>query len=375
MLRLNSVKLYLSILYKKEQLYFMHLKSKNELVIVGVDLFCGVGGLTNGLISEGIDVSLGVDIDPSCEYAYEKNNKNAQFLSKDISEVKAEDLKSHFPKGAVSLLAGCAPCQPFSSYSYKNKTEKWKLLYEFSRLIEEVRPDIITMENVPTLVRFKKAPVLKDFIKRLEDLDYHVSYSIVNCPEYGIPQNRKRFVLLASQLGRIELIAPTHGKKNYKTVRQAIGKLEPLKHGETSNKDPLHKASELSPLNLKRIQQSRPGGSWKDWDEELLLECHKKDSGKTYVSVYGRMEWDKPSPTMTTQCNGIGNGRFGHPEQDRAISLREAAILQTFPKSYKFINKKKPLPTRKLATHIGNAVPVKLGKVIGKSIKKHLESL
>ena len=137
----------------------------------------------------------------------------------------------------------------------------------------------------------------------------------------------------------------------------------------------LHKASKLSPINLKRIRQSKPGGSWKDWDKDLLLECHQKDSGKSYVSVYGRMEWDKPSPTMTTQCNGIGNGRFGHPEQDRAISLREAALLQTFPKSYKFFDENNPLTTRQLSTHIGNAVPVKLGKVIGKSIKKHIESI
>ena len=350
----------------------MKIKGK-ETELFAVDLFCGVGGLTKGLNSAGINVALGVDIDKSCEFAYEKNNRNSKFLPKDISKLSAEEINSFYPKNSTSILAGCAPCQPFSSYSYKNTTIKWKLLYEFSRIIKEVLPDIITMENVPTLLRFKKAPVFTDFLKTLQNLGYKYSYSIVNCPEYGIPQSRKRLVLLASKFGEINLIPATHKEKNFKTVRQTIGKLPPIKHGETYVKDKLHKASLLSEINLKRIQQSNPGGSWKDWDEDLRLACHKKDTGKTYVSVYGRMEWDKPSPTMTTQCNGLGNGRFGHPEQDRAISLREAAMLQTFPKSYKFINKKNALSTRQLATHIGNAVPVKLGKVIGKSIVQHVQ--
>ena len=280
-------------------------KIEKEIDVNAVDLFCGVGGLTHGMIAEGINVKLGIDIDPSCKFAYIKNNKNTKFLAKDISKVSIEELKTYYPKDTISILAGCAPCQPFSSYSYKNKTEKWKLLYEFARLVEGVEPDIITMENVPTLLQFKKAPVFSDFLKKLGKLGYQYSYSIVNCPEYGIPQNRKRLVLLTSKLGEINIIPPTH--KEFKTVRQTIGKLEPIKHGETSKKDSLHRASLLSPINIKRIKQSKPGGSWKDWDEDLLLACHKKDSGKSYVSVYGRMEWDKPSPTMTTQCNGIGN--------------------------------------------------------------------
>lgn len=350
-------------------------KNGKEVGLFAVDLFCGVGGLTKGLNSEGIEVVLGVDIDNSCQFAYEANNKNSKFLPKDVSKLSAEEIRSFYPKEAISILAGCAPCQPFSSYSYKNNTIKWKLLYEFSRIIEEVQPDIITMENVPTLLRFKKAPVFTDFLGNLQKLGYHYSYSIVNCPEYGIPQSRKRLVLLASKLGEIDLIPATHKESNFKTVRQTIGKLPPIQHGETSPNDKLHKASQLSTINLRRIQQSIPGGSWKDWDEDLKLACHKKESGKTYVSVYGRMEWDKPSPTMTTQCNGLGNGRFGHPEQDRAISLREAAMLQTFPKSYKFFNKKNPLSTKQLATHIGNAVPVKLGEVIGKSIVQHVEQI
>lgn len=339
-----------------------------------VDLFCGIGGLTHGFVKEKFNVVAGYDIDSTCKYPYETNN-NAKFFRSDISELEATDILSHYEDEDVKILVGCAPCQPFSTYAYKSSDkEKWKLLSHFSRLINEVQPDIISMENVPRLVNYSKAPVFQDFVDSLEINGYRVFYEIVNCPEYGLPQNRKRLVLLASKFGEIKLIPKTHKNKDkYKTVKDAIGKLEPLESGETSKKDPLHKAAKLSDLNLKRIQQSKPGGTWRDWDEELQLACHKKKTGKTYVSVYGRMEWDKPSPTMTTFCTGIGNGRFGHPEQDRAISLREAALLQTFPQKYKFIEKGESLSMTTLSTHIGNAVPVRLGQVIAKSINKHLD--
>jgi len=171
-------------------------------------------------------------------------------------------------------------------------------------------------------------------------------------------------------------LAPTHTKENYVTVKDAIGHLEKIESGETSKKDFIHKASKLSEKNMKRIKQSKPGGSWnKDWDEDLKLACHTSSKGKTYVSVYGRMKWDEPSPTMTTFCTGIGNGRFGHPEQDRAISLREAAILQSFPKDYKFADKLENLKFSKVSKHIGNAVPPKLGEIIGLSIVKHIEDI
>ena len=133
--------------------------------------------------------------------------------------------------------------------------------------------------------------------------------------------------------------------------------------------------SRLSPTNLKRIRQSTPGGTWRDWDEELQLECHKKESGKTYPSVYGRMSWDEPSPTITTQFYGYGNGRFGHPEQDRALSLREGAILQSFPPDYVFIDNEHPSNRREIGIHIGNAVPVELGRAIGLSIQQHLQEV
>jgi DNA (cytosine-5)-methyltransferase 1 len=340
-----------------------------------VDLFCGVGGLTHGFIKEAFKVKAGIDNDASCRYAYEANN-NSAFIEQDVNDVKGKQISELYTKNSIKILVGCAPCQPFSSYNFKNEdTKKWFLLHEFARLVKEVQPDIVSMENVPQLLNFTKASVFQDFLNVLKDNKYEIAYQVVDCPKYGIPQKRKRLVLLASKLGDISLIPPTHNEANFVTVRDIIAKLEPLKHGEKSEIDPLHRASALNTINLKRIKQSKQGGTWRDWDEDLLLKCHKKETGKTYVSVYGRMSWDEPSPTITTQCNGLGNGRFGHPEQDRAISLREAALLQTFPQGYKFFDESKKMATREIAIHIGNAVPVELGSIIAKSIKKHLENV
>lgn len=348
-------------------------KSKKYKVKV-VDLFCGIGGLTHGLFKAGLYVAAGYDLDKTCKYPYETNNKST-FKHKDIRHVTGEELNVHFNNCDVKVLVGCAPCQPFSTYSYKSKDkEKWELLNHFSRLITEVQPDIISMENVPRLEKFSKEPIFSNFLTMLRKNKYKCTYKIVYCPDYGIPQRRKRLVLLASKFGDISLIPKTHTPENYKTVKMAIGELEPLKSGEASKTDPLHKANKLSELNLKRIKQSKPGGTWKDWDEELLLACHKKATGKTYVGVYGRMRWDEPGSTITTHCTGIGNGRFGHPEQNRAITLREAALLQSFPKDYKFIKENQSYNKRTMSIHIGNAVPVRLGEVIGKSIKIHLEN-
>jgi DNA (cytosine-5)-methyltransferase 1 len=343
-------------------------------MVKAVDLFCGAGGLTKGLEKAGIDVELGVDIDPDCIYPYEANN-NARFLLKSVEHLKSEDLFSSKGKKTMRLLAGCAPCQPFSGYrkGIDSKSDKrWRLLREFKRLIEETSPEFVTMENVP---RLQEEKVFFEFVKSLEKNGYHTSYSIVRCADYGIPQQRQRLVLLASKLGPINLIPPTHSPKRHKTVADAIGDLPRIKAGGSCRKDPLHTSRNLTPINLKRIRSSVPGGTWRDWNKKLVTECHKKKSGTTYPSVYGRMDWDKPAPTMTTQFFGFGNGRFGHPTQDRAISLREGAIIQTFPKNYKFVEPTKEISFERLGRLIGNAVPVRLGEVIGKSIKLHIQEV
>ena len=338
--------------------------------IKAVDLFCGAGGLTRGLADAGIAVELGVDLDPACEYAYTYNNQN-RFLLRSVQQVTAAEISEAWQGADFTLLAGCAPCQPFSLYSQGKAAEtdgRWNLLAEFQRLVLETRPTLVTMENVPGLA---EQSIFTDFVAGLESAQYHVKYEVVKASHYGVPQQRERLVLLASRLGPVALIPPTH-LNNQPTVRQVIAKLPPLSAGEQHAKDPLHQCSALSQINLRRIRASKPGGTWRDWDPELVAKCHRKKSGKTYPGVYGRMSWDEPAPTMTTQFFGFGNGRFGHPEQDRAISLREGAIIQSFPRNYRFVKKGEPVHIKTMGRLIGNAVPVKLGEAIGHSLRQHV---
>ena len=340
-----------------------------------VDLFCGVGGLTHGLAKGGIRVVAGIDLDPECRFPYETNN-SAKFLELDVHSVSGEHVRSLWAKDNRTLLAGCAPCQPFSTYGrqkgkHPRSKKRWDLVSDFARLVREANPDLVTMENVPQLVHHE---VFKHLISALSE--YHVSWQIIDCARYGVPQTRKRLVLLASRLGPIELVSPRgfEGRKKA-TVRQAISTLPQLDAGDFDPTDSLHSACKLSDLNLRRIKASAPGGTWREWDDSLLAKCHRKGSGATYPSVYGRMEWGKPAPTITTQCFGYGNGRFGHPEQNRAITLREAALLQTFPRTYKFLKKGERVRYSVLGRLIGNAVPVKVGEVVAESLLQHVQQL
>ena len=345
--------------------------------IQAVDLFCGVGGLTRGLSSVGIDVRLGIDIDSNCKFPYNENN-NASFLEMDIAEVTSEKIREYFDSDAIKILAGCAPCQPFSTYARslkgpkkaqknnRGKSDDWKLVRRFGELIRDVKPDLVTMENVPPLI---DQPVFQEFLSYLEE--YSVDYAIVDGRNIGLPQSRRRLVLVASRIGKISLPTPDGPLK---TVRDTIGGLTPLMAGQVDPEDPLHCASRLSVTNMQRIKFSKPGGTWRDWPVELRAACHIKETGASYPAVYGRMEWDKPSPTITTQCFGYGNGRFGHPQQDRAITLREAAMLQGFPLDYAFLEPTKKPVFSILGRLIGNAVPVPLGVYIGESILNHILS-
>ncbi len=342
-----------------------------------VDLFCGVGGLTCGLRQSGLRVVAGFDNDKTCEYTYSHNN-HTEFHFRNIREVNSDEINACYSANAKKILVGCAPCQPFSAMSYKRfqdssreLDEKYDLLSEFGRLIKEVQPVIVSMENVPEI---RNSNVFKTFVDILQDNGYFTDGGqVVYCPDYGIPQNRHRFVLLASKFGEIHLMKHTHNRKEV-TVRPFIENLPPVNAGEICSSDHLHRAASLSDKNLKRIRASVPGGTWKDWPEDLRCKCHRQNSGQTYTSVYGRMSWDKIGPTMTTQFFCYGTGRYGHPEQDRALTLREGALLQTFPKNYEFFPPDaENYCMRDIARHIGNAVPVRLGEVIGKTILEHLE--
>lgn len=339
-------------------------------MITCVDLFCGLGGLTHGLTNGGVGVVAGVDVDPQCRFPYEQNNV-AKFIEKDVRQLTGNDVRAMWSRKNRTLLAGCAPCQSFSTYSRTGRHErvdtKWDLVADFGRLIRESKPDFVTMENVPQLPDHK---VFAEFKASLEG--YHVWYGVVECSQYLVPQTRKRLVLLGSRLGPIALLPPA-ADHELATVRAAIAHLRPLSAGESDPHDRMHTACKLSELNLRRIQASKPGGTWREWDRSLIAKCHRKKTGDTYPSVYGRMEWDAPSPTITTQSFGYGNGRFGHPQQDRAITLREAAILQTFPKTYRFLRKSERPRFHVHGRLIGNAVPVRLGEVIANTFVAHMD--
>lgn len=338
-----------------------------------IDLFCGIGGLTHGFENEGFSVIAGIDNDSSCQYGYEANNKS-KFIHKNIADVTSSELNKLYHNDKIKVLIGCAPCQPYSGLNKKKGKGRDKTpLEKFAELVEDIKPTIVSMENVRGLANTKKYPEFANFLKTLKNNNYKYSYQVIDASDYGVPQKRNRLVLLASKLGEIHLLPPTNSDKKV-TVRDVIGKLPKLKDGETSQIDRLHRSRKLNDINKLRIKSTpQDGGNSDAWDQTLLPDCYKKESGNTYrKTVYGRMKWDEPSPTMTTQCVGLGNGRFGHPEQDRAISLREAALLQTFPNSYKFLPDNEEIVVKHVAKFIGNAVPIRLGEIISRSIKSHL---
>lgn len=347
--------------------------NKRKQIIKVVDLFCGIGGLTHGLQLEGFNVVAGIDSDTTCKFGYEANNR-ARFVANDIANVSTAEIADMFKGADIKVLVGCAPCQPYSGLNRKGPTEeKMSPLKKFGQYVAELKPEIVSMENVRGLAKENKYPVFREFLQTLKDNGYQYEYVIVDTSDYGIPQKRHRLVLLASRLGPISLIAPTHREAKV-TVRDAISDLPPVEDGVANTFDPLHRAVKMNDLNKRRIRATPAnGGDASSWDRSLLPACYLKESGKSYMhTVYGRMRWDEPAPTMTTNCTGFGNGRFGHPEQHRAITLREAARIQTFPDTYKFTENSEKVPTTHIAKFIGNAVPVDLGRVIGRSIDQHL---
>ena len=333
--------------------------------IRGVDLFCGIGGLTHGLRLTDVDVRAGFDIDRDCRYAFEANNHGAEFVCKDIHEVVFDDLAPYFEGGDATALVGCAPCQPFSAHNRRRpqSDDDCSLVGEFARLVQEGTPDFVSMENVPGLAKHRE---FQAFVAILEGLNYKVTYDTVSCERFGVPQRRRRLVLLASRHGPVHLVDA--GSKP-PTVGGCIRKLPPIDAGAADDADPAHAAMPLSPTNRQRIAHSKPGGTWEDWPDDLVNPCHRNAH---YPAPYGRMRWDDLAPTITTQFCYYSTGRFGHPEQDRAISVREGAILQTFPADYRLVEAGTTPKVRDLARQIGNAVPVSLAKAVGQAFRECL---
>ena len=267
------------------------------------------------------------------------------------------------------MLAGCAPCQPFSTQNQNTHKddERVSLIDSFGRLVSKTRPDFIMIENVPGFRKASNAHHGK-FTTLLKKLKYSFDDGVLNAANYGVPQTRSRYVLVASKIGPIRLPEKTHSPRKFKTVRKTISHLPKITAGEKSSKIKNHTSSKLNKINARRINHTpHDGGSRTDLPASLRLSCHAGHNGHT--DTYGRMRWDMPAPTLTCRCTGFSNGRFGHPEQDRAILVREAALIQTFPPNYVFYSNH-TTNTR----HVGNAVPVLLAKRIGQAIMKTVHS-
>jgi len=244
-------------------------------------------------------------------------------------------------------------------------------MLEFARLIHGLEPEIVLMENVPAV---KSKDVFLNFVAALEDKNYEVTYKTINCFDYGVPQARKRVILIASKLGRIDILPPEKLNITKKTVQDAIGHLPPIEAGETDKSDVLHKAAALSERNYKRICIIKPGDTWKKLPPELLAPRQKKPDYDVYLDAFSRLFWDKPAKTITTRFTYYGGGFFGHPEQNRGLSMREGALLQGFPGDYVFTTPGEPVYTENISRLIGNAVPPPLAYAIGKSILHHLSA-
>lgn len=334
--------------------------------ICAVDVFCGAGGLTRGLLDAGIDVRAGYDIDSACRFPYTYNN-GVPFRRRDVARLRPNELLTKIPEHP-NLIAGCAPCQPHSILTNKSQIEddRAHLLGEFSRLVASVQPTYVTMENVPGL---RKTDVFDRFVDTLRENAYHVAFDVLDCRRYGVPQTRHRLVLVASRTSPIQLPKPIQDEPL--TVRDVLSDLPTIGPGEVCIEDSLHRSANLSETNRLRIRASVPGGTWEDWPDELVLKCHQRRSGSSYKHAYGRMTWDDPAPTVTTKFFNLGSGRFGHPQQERALTPREAAILQTFPDDYKFVPEGQECSLKKMGELIGNAVPVRLGEAVGRVLVSH----
>lgn len=357
-----------------------------SMKITAVDLFCGAGGLSYGLEQAGISVVAGVDKDPDSKYPYEQNI-DAEYKQTDVHPLSQdpERVARMFPWDSdLDVLAACAPCQPYSTMGHTKDTthedhEKWGLLKDVKKIVEYVEPDVVVTENV---LQVRNDEVYDEFEESLEDNGYHVNSDEdkkVYCPQYGIPQKRKRWVVMASKKGPISLPDPLYeDESEFPTVRETIDHLPPIEAGEVHPDHDVHRARELSDKNLERIRNMEPGGDWRIWEEQgldhLLANCHQKDSGRSYKAPYSRMRPDEPSPTITTQFYNYGSGRFGHydTDQNRAISLLEGALLQTFPQDYDFYEDWEDVGVKNLGRLIGNAVPPLLAEHIGNGILSHV---
>lgn len=344
-------------------------------MLKAIDFFCGGGGMTYGLKEAGINVIAGIDIDSVCKETYEYNNPNSTFINEDIKKLPLDffEKKMNISKNDDSLImVGCSPCQFYSIINSKKDyiRQGRDLLLDFQRFIEYYKPGYIVIENVPGIQTNKKT-VLHEFLHFLDKNNYKFVNGVFNLSDYGVPQSRKRYTLLASRVSEVNMPKKENKQIYVKDVIGVHNGFPTLKAGEKYDDDKGHIVAGLSEKSLRRLSLTpHNGGSRDSWsnDEKLQLTCFK-GRDESFRDTYGRMSWDKLAPTITTKFTSISNGRFGHPEENRALSIREGAALQTFPDSYLF----KASSIANKAKMIGNAVPPLYAKKIGKVIRKSYE--
>jgi len=339
-----------------------------------IDFFSGCGGTSAGLRKAGLKIVLGIDNDPDAGYSFAANFPESQMLRRDVRYLETAAINDAIMAAnePFLLFSACAPCQPFSKQRRGRRAQdpRANLLSQFTRFIRRYRPEYILVENVPGFQSLSadQGPFAK-FQKALTDMKYEVDTGVVDCRHYGVPQQRNRLILLASALGPIRIppgtFSPDKPHASFATVRDWIGHLPPIVAGETHPVVPLHRAAGLSSLNLQRIRATPEGGGREHWPRRLLAQCHR-GGYDGHIDVYSRLSWDGSAPGLTTRCISFSNGRFGHPDQDRALSVREAALIQTFPLDFHFIGS-----LNSMARQIGNAVPVLLAEAIGAAVLKH----
>lgn len=337
------------------------------------DFFSGCGGTSRGFTQAGLESVFALDFDNDAVETFRANFPETVVEQRDIRELHVNSISEliNAQCGNPILFCGCAPCQPFTKQntSRTDKDERAPLLNSFSKFVEYYRPEYVFIENVPGMQKVNANSPFDAFCKKLDKMGYSFATSVVAAQDYGVPQRRRRLVLLASRVGEVELPEPTHGPSSgsdYSTVREWIAHFPPIDAGQQHPDDLNHRAAKLAPINMERIRSTPPEGDRSAWPEHLKLDCHKNYNG--HVDVYGRMKWDAPATGLTTRCISLSNGRFGHPEQDRAISVREAAAIQTFPDNFVF---KGSLNSQ--ARQVGNAVPAKLAEVFGRHLLNHWE--
>ena len=343
------------------------------------DFFCGCGGASAGLRAAGMEIALGLDNDPDAQRTFEANFPEATFVGEDIAQVPASALDAVVDacREHPLLFNACAPCQPFSRQrrgAAPPGDERLGLLHHVLRFVRRYRPELIFAENVPGLREDGVGHgIFRHLLSVLDELGYSTSHRVVRSQDYGVPQRRSRLVLLASVLGPVDFPPPTHGAgaptAEPPTVAEWIRALPAIVAGETHPVVPNHRAARLSPLNLKRIRATPPGGGWRDLPSDLM-PASRQSGFNGFTDVYGRLKWDAPAPALTTRCISYSNGRFGHPEQDRAISVREAASLQTLPPRFILTGN-----LNSQARQVGNAVPPLLAQRFGECLTGHLTGI